>query len=166
MTLHEIFCARDTDKGTFHNYGPDYERFIDPESITTLLEIGVWTGSSLLSWHDWLPNAEIWGVDVLVEPEIIKSFNRIHHVLGSITDQHTIARLPSQLDVIIDDGSHTAWDIVTAIDLLWPRLNKDGWYVIEDIYVNPGLENDLVSRMQPSEHHFISHNSELLFMKK
>lgn len=166
MALNEIFCAHSTDKGTYHEYGPDYEQFIIPTDVKTMLEIGVWMGASLLAWYDWLPAAEVWGVDVMMEPECISNFERIHFINGNIADPNTISKLPTEFDLIIDDGSHTQWDIVAAIDLLWPRLNKGGWYVVEDIFVNPGLEDDLIEQVQPTEHHFISHHSELLFMKK
>lgn len=166
MTLQEIFCAKGTDKGTYHEYGPDYEEYLNPESIKTLLEIGVWTGCSMLAWHEWLPKAEIWGVDIEVEPKKIKSFSRIHHVIGNITDPTVVAKLPEQFDVIIDDGSHTSWDITGAFDLLWPRLISGGWYIVEDLFVNPGLEKILIAKVEITEHHFKKHHGEILFMRK
>lgn len=166
MTLNEIFCRHNTDKGTYHEYGPDYEEFINPKLVTRLLEIGVWTGCSMLAWNEWLPNAEIWGVDIQGQPDIIKPFDRIHFVLGSITNPEVVATLPEQFDIIIDDGSHTAWDIMDAFNLVWPRLADGGWYIVEDLFVNPGLEDILVAKANPTEHYFHQHHGEILFMRK
>jgi len=169
-SLHEIFCAWGTDKGAFHDYGPNYEEFLVPGSVRRLLEIGVWTGCSLLAWHEWLPSkARIWGVDPLPQPEAIHGVPRIHYRQGSIMDPALIATLPKEFDVIIDDGSHLSWEILGALDLLWPRLTPGGWYVVEDTYAPLSAPIEaIVNRVSPVEHHLrVPHNeSEILFLKK
>jgi hypothetical protein len=53
----------------YHNYHKHYaEQFHDlRHSVKKVLEIGVFRGHSLLMWHDYFPNAEIYGVDISFE---------------------------------------------------------------------------------------------------
>jgi hypothetical protein len=36
-------------------------------------------------------------------------------------------------DVVIDDGSHYASDIITTFRCLWPHVSSSGLYIIEDL---------------------------------
>ena len=47
-------------------------------------------------------------------------------------------------DIIIDDGSHLRKDVIKSFHLLFPHLNNDGLYVVED--------------MQTSYNHFFGGN--------
>lgn len=40
-------------------------------------------------------------------------------------------------DIIVDDGSHQAEHQQTTLYCLWNRLKRGGWYVIEDLHVDP-----------------------------
>ncbi|EOD13522.1 hypothetical protein EMIHUDRAFT_451970 [Emiliania huxleyi CCMP1516] len=44
-------------------------------------------------------------------------------------------RLPPQLDIILDDGSHRFLDQEKTLHVLWPRLRPGGFYIIEDILI-------------------------------
>ena len=39
----------------------------------------------------------------------------------------------TNIDIVIDDGSHKVIDQVTTFNILYPRLNPNGIYIIEDI---------------------------------
>lgn len=132
MTLDELFRKNDTDKGSHvHNYGPAYERYLDPTKIKDLLEVGVAGGGSLRAWKEWCPEAEIHGID-RTEVNPVEGCI-IHH--GNIMDLNTIRDL-GMFDVIIDDASHDPVEIHFAFQWLWPLLRVGGWYVVEDLHAS------------------------------
>jgi hypothetical protein len=47
-----------------------------------------------------------------------------------------IAESKGKFDIIIDDGGHHNYMILNSFVALWPELNPDGWYFIEDIEVS------------------------------
>ncbi len=133
MKLDDLANKYGTDKGsTFgakHGYTPYYEthlRSLRAKGAIELLEIGVQTGASLLMWREWLPKAHITGIDIEACEAIKDTDIEFHkHDATTFVPVHNY-------DVIIDDGSHLASDIVKTCVNLWPFLNSGGWWVIED----------------------------------
>ena len=130
--LGEIAERTGTDK-LLHGYCPHYEdhlRHLRREPIE-LLEVGVYQGQSLRMWAEYFPGASIEGLDIdtgiCLSPETLDP--RITLIQGDVKD--FVAE--RHYDVVIDDGSHEATDIVAAIDRLWPYVKLGGWYVIEDL---------------------------------
>lgn len=125
--LEELAAQYGTDKGS-HGYLPFYERHLGDLRDIRLLEIGVQDGASLRMWSDWIPGAEIVGVDISAA---CAQLALPHNVSVVITDVK-VYKPAAPFNVIIDDGSHHASDVVTAIGRLWDSLTSGGWYVIED----------------------------------
>ena len=126
--LDRIALQFGTDKFV-HGYTPYYERHLGLlrfEPIT-LLEIGVWDGASLRTWEAWMPEAQIIGVDIALRVDL--------HTRQITTIQSDIKTYdpPCAFDVVIDDGSHLAFDVVAAWNRLWPYVKPGGWYVFEDL---------------------------------
>ena len=48
--------------------------------ILNMTEIGIGSGKSLLTWHDYLPNAHIFGIDIIKEQgrTLRGRLNRLH----------------------------------------------------------------------------------------
>lgn len=134
MVLSELARLNGTDKFE-HGYCPYYEHHLPPrESEFSLLEIGVQSGGSLRMWRDFFPNAKIFGVDI--DPHAMVEEDRIQTFCGDATSKDFLDGLEiSNLQVIIDDASHRASDIVKTFELLWDRLPSGGLYVIEDLLV-------------------------------
>jgi hypothetical protein len=118
-----------------HGYCAHYEdhlRHLRHESIT-LLEVGVYRGQSLRMWAEYFtsPHTVIEGVDIdlgmVIDPDTLDS--RVVLTQNDVND--FVAEC--HYDVVIDDGSHHAGDIVAAIDRLWPFVKLGGWYVVEDL---------------------------------
>lgn len=134
-----------TDKGPFtsydikHNYTEIYDKLISPyrtKQNIKLLEIGVRWGGSLLMWKDFLPNAEIYGVDINpIDNKNVLCCNRIHVFQFDAYDSEQIAKNLGDLkfDIIIDDGSHRLQDQIQMINLWHTRLENEGVLIIEDI---------------------------------
>jgi demethylmacrocin O-methyltransferase len=128
--LYHLAVQHGTDKAD-HGYLPYYARHLRRQHIRSLLEVGVATGASLRMWRDWLPHAAIYGVDIGPIPATVAD-RRI------ATFECDVKALPVPagwaLDVVVDDGSHHAEDIVAGWRRLWPAVTAGGWYVIEDLF--------------------------------
>ncbi len=112
----------------------------------SLLEIGVQNGGSLDTWISFFPKCKnIVGCDI--NPDVLKleyddkrvkvfnkdatNFNELQEVLDY-----------SSYDIIIDDGSHTSGDIIKTFCYLFPKLNDDGCFIIEDLHCSYWKEFD------------------------
>ena len=136
-----------------HSYTPVYyELFKDKrETFKKILEIGVGcpmsmprrvrnrpqyrTGASLFMWEEFFPNAQIYAIDVL--PECIFKKGRIESFL---LDQYKkedllglIEKIGTDIDLVVDDGSHVPEHQVFSCLTLMPLLKKDVFYIIEDV---------------------------------
>ena len=132
----------------YHNYHKHYaEQFNDiRHSVKKVLEIGVFRGHSLLMWHDYFPNAEIYGVDISFEwhnlgvnaVELCKDKPRIHLLEADACTDKTYKQVMKNwgddFDIILDDASHhpyhQAWALLNYKNL----LKKDGIFAIEDVF--------------------------------
>jgi trans-aconitate methyltransferase len=139
MTLNKLFNAHGSDKGTSvrpaHGYGPVYEALFSNMNIARLLEVGVEYGNSLRAWADYLPNAEIYGIDIKethVPHPRIKTFVADQNDLATFKAQ-SIATLP-KMDVIIDDGGHCMNHHAITLNALWGHVRPGGYYIIEDAH--------------------------------
>jgi 23S rRNA U2552 (ribose-2'-O)-methylase RlmE/FtsJ len=134
-----------------HGYTKIYEKYFENlrEQKLKILEIGIADGKSLLTWSDYFKNSTIIGIDIhridIHEKKLDKNNIRVHQ--GSQSDEQFIKEIINQyenFDIIIDDGSHLKKDVIKSFHLLFPCLNNEGLYVVED--------------MQTSYNHFFGGN--------
>jgi Methyltransferase domain len=100
------------------------------------LEIGVARGGSLEMWRDYFgPDATIVGIDIRdrwpVDPETARVF------IGSQNDRDFLRSVADEIgtfDIILDDGSHVAGDVITSFETLYPLMSPQGVYAIEDVH--------------------------------
>tara|TARA_A100001035_G_C27634281_1_gene431498 strand:- start:184 stop:744 length:561 start_codon:yes stop_codon:yes gene_type:complete len=88
-------------------------------------------------WQDYFPNAEIHGFDINPAcKDLEKNGLRIH-----IGDQEKIGdydSLPTDFDVVIDDGSHiTKHQIISFKHIFAKRMRDRGIYFVEDVTNRP-----------------------------
>ncbi len=119
-----------------HRYLAAYERYLGPyhNQIKTLWEIGVLYGGSLHMWKDWLPGAQVVGVDVRPPRADWDGRPNAWWEYGNATEEATIRHLLEKHgapDVVIDDGSHMAADLRATFDLVWPHVRIA--YAAEDL---------------------------------
>jgi 23S rRNA U2552 (ribose-2'-O)-methylase RlmE/FtsJ len=134
------------DKGTAHSYIGIYGQNIPAAKNKSLLEIGVWAGHSLKMWADYLPNSRILGLDVDLS-RLLWQDDTFEVLLCDATVHSQIKELVTgKFDYIIDDGSHTLEDQITALYNLWDYLNVGGEYFIEDV-VSIDVANTLAERI-------------------
>ncbi len=139
--LHAIADRHYVDDGTRKaiSYWIEYEQLLRTRRHNPLriLELGVFSGASLLVWRDYLPRATIVGVDIGEAPACIAGKSRIHFIRASQDDQAALAlageRAGGPFDLIIDDASHIGYLTKRSFACLFPRwLAPGGHYVIED----------------------------------
>jgi cephalosporin hydroxylase len=144
--LLTIFDEHKTDKGSKkHFYHHVYEQHFEPirnEKIN-ILEIGVFKGASTAAFHEYFPNATIYGIDVfsrvpVEEIEILKE-ERVKWLKGDSLDPSIIKLVEEtwpgvQFDLIIDDGAH--WPEANRLTFkhLIQFLKEGGKYFVEDVW--------------------------------
>jgi len=143
QSLDEIGKRNGTDKSsTHHDYLNNYQAQIGlvPIPIHKMLEIGIFDGASLRTWHEFMPDTHIVGVDIDQRCEAFEAPN----VSVEICDQSDISQLVKlaakygSFDMIIDDGSHIWSHQILTLETLFPILTPGGLYIIEDIDTSYG----------------------------
>ena len=115
-----------------------------------MLEIGVSRGGSLQMWQRFLgPKATLIGIDIdasCAKHEDDNIFVRI----GDQSDKSFLQSVSQEFgppDIVIDDGSHVMSDINATFEYFYPRLPKNGIYIVEDLHTayweefEGGIEN-------------------------
>ena len=105
-----------------------------------ILEIGIGGykdpavgGNSLRMWKDYFPNSTIHGLDLYDKSALAQERIRIHK--GNQTDRDCLLEIYNEmgsLDIVIDDGSHFSEHVIFTFNVLFPLLDENGLYVIED----------------------------------
>jgi hypothetical protein len=145
MSLQELVNNSLTDKNTTHSYMALYEHLLSEKMVTAthILEVGIGdfnekNGGSLKLWHDYFPNATIYGLDILDDTRVIDELkNNPRVVLHTSTDaytEETAARFAGlKFDMMLDDGPHTLESMKQFIRLYSNYLKEDGVLIVEDV---------------------------------
>jgi hypothetical protein len=169
-SLTELANKYGSDKGTegpsrhwpVHNYTDVYEAYLiglRTRSIN-LLEVGLgvrgdsWDaqvahgrnvrgGASMLMWHDYFPNAKIYGADIheatFLDNDRITTFQVDQGNRDQLVEM--AGQVDGGFDVIIDDGSHRADHQQITFGAVFPFLKPGGIYFIEDLMRNGRGDN-------------------------
>ena len=98
-----------------------------------ILEIGIWSGASLFTWSDYFENGLVTGFDIEDKSELKKEkINIFKGDQSKEIDLKKVNELYGPFDIIIDDGSHMGSHQLFSFETLFPLLNPNGFYVIED----------------------------------
>jgi len=152
-SLTDIFNRVNTDKNeSFHNYCRQYEDLLRQyrDKPIAVLEIGVFNGGSLELWNAVFPNAtKVVGLDINARCKIYENKDAGAYVdIGDATNKPFIDHMSERhgtFDLIIDDGSHRNDHVIKSFELLFPRLNDGGLYIVEDTIT---YKNKAVSQAQ------------------
>jgi SAM-dependent methyltransferase len=140
MTLWSDFLTND--QRLIHkwkHYFPAYERhfakFVNTDVF--FLEIGCGQGGSLQMWKRYLgPHARIVGVDLRPEcKEFVE--DQIDVRIGDQSDKTFLLDICKEFgepDVVLDDGSHVMSHIQASFSVLYPELQRNGVYMVEDLH--------------------------------
>jgi hypothetical protein len=119
------------------NYFPVYERHFSQfcNRSITFLEIGVARGGSARLWSRYFgPMAKIVGIDI--EEKFKFEHPGIFIRIGDQSDEKFLQSLIDEFgvpDVVLDDGSHQQEHIWRTFQFLYPRMPKNGVYMVEDL---------------------------------
>jgi hypothetical protein len=104
-----------------------------------LLEIGINHGGSLQLWRKYFgPGATIFGVDIDPRCRVLDSPDMPVRI-GSQTDPEFLRRVVGEMggiDIVVDDGSHVASHQRSSFETLFPLLDPDGVYIVEDLHTS------------------------------
>lgn len=157
-SLDTIFNKYDTDKNSkFHHYTRQYSALLDPyrDKPIKYLEIGVFKGGSVKAMREAFPKATcIVGVDINASCKIHEDNKQNLFIeIGDATDIRFMSYVMERygpFDIILDDGSHTNKDVILSFEMLFPLLNDNGLYIVEDTicykshgYINPAYDDHL-----------------------
>lgn len=151
MTLLCDLCVKyGTDKGPRSmngwGYSPFYYEKLEAKrkDVFAVLEIGICghrdipnnvIGASLWVWHDFFPNATIVGIDN--DPRWMVNEGRIVSYCLDAYDTRDLTELMNSLaqpfDFIVDDAVHDPPQQIQLINDLWPYLEDNGLYAVEDV---------------------------------
>lgn len=134
--LNDIGVACGTDKSRLthwylENYENHFNDFLYAGKEFILLEIGVGNGSSIKMWREYFPMAKVYGIDINKDCAGEGIF------IGSQSDEEFLKKVIEEIghpDIVIDDASHYSPLTIKTFELLFPVLNKGGWYVVEDTH--------------------------------
>ncbi|MGO9686553.1 MAG: class I SAM-dependent methyltransferase [Beijerinckiaceae bacterium] len=121
------------------HYFPIYERHFGSfvNRTTTFVEIGVSRGGSLRLWKRYLgPFAQIVGIDI--DPGCKEAEeDQIAVRIGDQSDLGFLQQIIDEFgspDVVLDDGSHMMRHVSASFNFLYPRISKNGVYMVEDLH--------------------------------
>jgi len=121
------------------HYFPIYERHLTSwrNKAITFFEIGVSSGGSLQMWSRFFgPLATIVGIDIDPSCASFES-DGVHVRIGDQSDSAFLTDLINEFgapDIVLDDGSHQMIHIITSFQYLYPRLSRNGLYIVEDLH--------------------------------
>lgn len=131
-----------SDKWGSHWYAQHYERHFCSlrKKQLNILEIGIGGyddpqagGESLRMWRTYFSQSRIFGIDIC--DKHVHDERRIKTFHGSQVDEKFLAEVVQEIGeihLIIDDGSHRNEHVLHTFGFLFPKLSKDGIYVVED----------------------------------
>jgi hypothetical protein len=140
MTLWSDFLTND--KKIIHkwkHYFPIYERHFKDfvYKPVTFIEIGCGQGGSLQMWKRYFgPHARIIGIDINPECKAFED-DQIEVRIGPQQDPQFLQSVLSEVgapDIVLDDGSHVMSHVASSFQFLYPRMTKNGVYLVEDLH--------------------------------
>ena len=143
LSLNEIGIKFNTDKSSkCHGFLEFYDKELTPlrNKNIKLLEIGIFTGSSLKTWREYFTAGEIYGVDI--NKSYINQSKNISGVHVSYLDQSKKQELINffekngPFDIIIDDGSHIISHQKITLEIGLKYLNPKGIFILEDLHTS------------------------------
>lgn len=140
--LTELGVKYHTDKEYLHNFCNFYEQNLN-KNVTKLYEIGVLDGASLQMWSEYYPDAQIIGFDIEDKSMLKLNSNVTVKYLdqGNITQLKDLAANSTNVDIIIDDGSHFIDHQIMTFEILFNSLKTNGQYIIEDLHTSTLLHS-------------------------
>lgn len=118
------------------NYLNKYDFFFNgiKDSEQTVLELGIYKGSSLKMWRDYFSMGKVIGADINPQCKEFQDLkNQIYVEIGDLSNISFLNELGKcQPTIILDDASHKWSHQIMALYQLFPMLKNGGIYILED----------------------------------
>lgn len=171
--LCDLCVKYGTDK-VIWGYTPHYFDWLNEHrhKVKRVLEIGICghrdipnnvIGASLWVWHDFFPNAQIYGIDN--DARWMVNTDRIHSYCADAYDATQLENALQHMsgggyapdhdfDFIVDDAVHDPIPQLSLLDHLFPWVKPGGVYSMEDVcpYKLPGGNLDHMLKFFPPFH--------------
>jgi hypothetical protein len=122
-------------KHYFEIYDRHFSRFRGTD--VHVVEFGVFQGGSLQMWKQYFgPNANIFGIDINPHCKQLEE-DQVEIFIGDQADRRFLKSLTEKIpriDILIDDGGHTMKQQINTYEELFPCIDKNGVYLIEDLH--------------------------------
>lgn len=125
----------------WHHYFEIYERHFARfrHQPICLVEFGVSQGGSLQMWREYFgAQALIYGVDINPSCRQFED-DGIKIVIGDQEDRSflkSLARSLPPVDILIDDGGHTMRQQIHTFEEIFPVVQPNGVYLVEDLHTS------------------------------
>jgi predicted O-methyltransferase YrrM len=126
-----------TDKASYHSYDHIYPEIIAEftEKKLNILEIGTGHGGGLIILSKVFPDSNIYGIDYDYSILKIETENtNITLLKESEQTNRNIVDGVDNIDIVIEDASHSYEKSMITFDIVEKKLNKGAVYIIEDVY--------------------------------
>lgn len=139
------------DRMYHHSYSKIYSQYLKPFSLDdtnpkTLIEIGILKGTGLAIWSEFMPKADIIGLDIdlsyttenipflMSKGAFKKKPPELHKFDQLNCDPHDVKKIlgSRKIDICIDDGLHSDESIIKTLNAVIPSLADNFVYFIED----------------------------------
>jgi len=127
--------------GKWKHYFEIYDRHFSRYRGTDvhIVEIGVYQGGSLQMWKKYFgAKAKIYGIDINPQCKTLEE-DQIKILIGNQEDRkflRSAADTIGRIDILIDDGGHEMEQQINTFEELFPRIDKNGVYLCEDLHTS------------------------------
>lgn len=142
------------------NYLNKYDFFLNgiKDSEQTILELGIYRGSSLKMWRDYFSLGKVIGADINPQCKEFQDLkNQIYVKIGDLGNISFLNELGKcQPTIILDDASHKWSHQIIALYQLFPMLKNGGIYILEDTVTSFSMwENERYNDIDISTFEFL-----------
>ena len=160
MSLDQLFYHYGSDKAEIfrlnkkkgHGYSKFYLKHLQKlkKNQLNILEIGSYSGASAAAFSKYLPNSQIFCLDINVS-KFRYSSEKIKVYGVDINNKSKVIKILEiifldkkfkNFDIIIDDGSHKLSEILNCINFFFKYLKSGGIFVIEDYMLPNYFKNN------------------------
>lgn len=137
----KIIIQSESDKQYWHRYLPAYENALKRiNNVNKILEFGIFKGDSIRWLNNKYPNSKIFASDILPIQEEWPTNENISYLYVDQGNLESINILFNQiatnLDIIIEDGSHFPEHQKNCLVEGIKKLNPGGLYILEDLHTS------------------------------